>query len=290
MRFQAIKEQQDEYEIPWMCKMLEVSRSGYYRWLRHKGSAREREDEQLRVEMRAYHKASRNTYGSPRLQRDLAEGGRRIGRNRVMRLMRQEGLSGRRKRKYVHTTNSKHRFPVAENILDRNFTTAYPNEAWVGDITYMQTNEGWVYLAVLLDLYSRKVVGYAMDSRMKTDLPLRALRMAYFNRRPAPGLIHHTDRGSQYASIQYRQCLNGYEAICSMSRRGECWDNAVGESFFGRLKDDLLYRASWSTRTELIAAVQDYIDNFYNSKRRHSAVGFISPEAFEAIDNGRVGQ
>lgn len=281
MKFQAIHRQKDEYPVTPMCRWLHVSRSGYYAWTKRTLSQRASDDEKLKVEIRAYHKASRGTYGSPRILVDLNMGGRKIGRNRVIKLMKADGLSGRRKKRYVHTTNSNHEYPVAENILDRNFSPAEPNHVWAGDITYVQTLEGWVYLAVLLDLYSRKVIGWATSSSMTTELPLRALKMAYMARRPLPGLIHHTDRGSQYASKDYRKALEAKGTICSMSRRGECWDNAVGESFFARIKDDLIYRGTWSSRAEVMAAIDDYIEKFYNINRRHSSNGNLSPSAFE---------
>jgi putative transposase len=281
MKFKAIDKQRKEYRVPWMCRILKVSTSGFYAWRKRPASKRVDDDVRLRIEIRAYHRKSRGTYGSPRILHDLRGAGLRVGRNRIIRLMRLDDLSGRRKRKYVHTTNSKHEFPVAPNVLDRNFKADKANMAWVGDITYISTGEGFSYLAVLLDLYSRKVVGWAIDSSMATALPLQALQMAYVTRNPGPGLIHHTDRGSQYASKLYRRFLQERGMTCSMSRRGECWDNAVGESFFGRLKDDLVYRTKWATHAEAARGIEEYIENFYNSVRRHSSAGDMSPNDYE---------
>lgn len=282
MKFAAINAQLSEYTASWMCKKLKVSRAGFYSWKNRTNCAREIEDQKLAVKIRAYHQASRKTYGSVRILRDLRDEGIRVGRKRVMRLMRTDGLSGRRKTKYVHTTNSNHRFPIAQNVLERNFEVDEPNKVWVGDITYLRTDEGWVYLAVLLDLYSRKIVGWAVSNSMHTALPLDALKMALFRRRPLPGLIHHTDRGVQYASTEYRQELVGAGLVCSMSRRGDCWDNAAGESVFARIKDDLVYRTKWESKAQAMAETQEYIESFYNETRRHSANDFVSPNRYEA--------
>lgn len=270
------------YPTRLLCRLLQVSPSGYYAWRTRPTSAHAKRDEQLRVQIAAIHKSSRGTYGSPRVHRALRGDKERVGRKRVARIMRENDLSGRRRRRFRKTTDSKHRLPVAENVLARNFTVGARDQVWVGDITYVNTWEGWLYLAVLIDLYSRRVVGWAIADHMRTELVLDALKMAVGERRPDPGLVHHTDRGSQYASADYRSELAAYGMVCSMSRKGECWDNAVAESFFARLKDDLLYRRKWGTKDEAIAAVREYIMCFYNARRLHSSLGYLSPMDYEA--------
>lgn len=231
------------------------------------------------------HKESRETYGSPRVHKELRERlrkrGRVIGRHRVARLMRESGISARPRRRWVTTTDSNHPFTVAENVLDRQFTVDRPNEAWVGDITYVPTLEGWLFLAVILDLFSRKVIGWAMGDHLRTELATNALRMALKMRQPRPGLIHHTDRGVQYACGDYRAILDANGIVCSMSRTGDCWDNAVAESFFGTLEVELIDRSKWKTRAEATHAIFDFIEVFYNKRRRHSHLDYDSPAEFE---------
>ncbi len=251
-------------------------------------SARAKQDARLKVEISASHSASRRTYGSPRILRDLREDGRRVSRKRVARLMRELGLEGRRKRRFRATTDSRHRFPVAPNLLMRHFDVEAPNTAWVTDITYLATLEGWLYLVVILDLFSRRVVGYAMSERIDRELVLEALREALMHRPGARDLIHHSDRGSQYASHDYREALDQAGITCSMSRRGNCWDNAVAESFFGTLKMELLYELPLQTRSATRSAVADYIETFYNVRRRHSSLDYLSPVEFE-LKNGEHG-
>jgi putative transposase len=288
MRFRFIEAEKALYPVRLLCRCLAVSRSGYYAWRRRPVSARVKQDARLRVEIAASHAASRRTYGSPRILRDLREEGHRVSRKRVARLMRELGLEGRRKRRFRATTDSKHRFPVAPNVLMRDFDVEAPNTVWLTDITYLATLEGWLYLAVVLDLFSRRVVGYAMSERIDRALVLEALRKALVQRSGTRDLIHHSDRGSQYASHDYRDALDQAGITCSMSRRGDCWDNAVAESFFGTLKMELLYGLPLQTRSATRSAVADYIETFYNVRRRHSSLDYRSPLEFE-LKNGEHG-
>ena len=281
MRFRFIEAEKAYYPIRLLCWCLAVSRSGFYAWRKRPASAHARQDRCLKVEIAASHTASRHSYGSPRILRDLLEDGHRVSRKRVARLMRELGLEGRRKRRFRATTDSRHRFPVAPNVLMRDFEVDAPNTAWVTDITYVATLEGWLYLAVILDLFSRRVVGYAMSERIDRALVLEALREALRHRPEARDLIHHSDRDSQYASHDYRDALDQAGIMCSMSRRGNCWDNAVAESFFGTLKTELLYELPLQARGVTQEVVAEYIDNFYNVRRRHSSLDYMSPIEFE---------
>ena len=264
-----------------MCRVLEVSRSGYYAWLKRPVCARRIEDKQISVEIRELHAESRQTYGSPRIHEALLDKGRHVSRKRIARLMTEEGIYGREKRKFKHTTDSNHPYPIAPNVLERNFNTERPDEVWVGDITYVATMEGWLYLAVLIDLCTHQVVGWSMSANIDRFLALDAFDMAVARRRPPPGLIHHTDRGSQYACPDYQLALkvNGFQP--SMSRKGNCWDNAVAESFFGAIKQELIYRYVFTTRDAARQAIFDYIEVFYNRRRLHSSLGYMSPIEFE---------
>jgi transposase InsO family protein len=264
-----------------LCKVLEVSRSGFYAWERRVPSARSREDAKLRVHIAAIHERSRGTYGSPRVHAELRALGLGASRKRVARLMRELGIASRRKRRFKATTDSRHDLPVAENVLDRKFDADAPNVAWVTDITYVWTSEGWLYLAAILDLFSRRVVGFAMSERIDRELVLEALRVAAGRRAPNAGLVHHSDRGSQYASNDYQAALDELGVVCSMSRKGNCWDNAVAESFFATLKTELVYLRRFATRAEARAAIFDFIETFYNRQRRHSTLAFLSPVEFE---------
>lgn len=264
-----------------MCRVLEVSRSGYYGWLNRPESRRSREDRALLVHIRASHKRSRCSYGSPRVYKDLVEDGHKVGHGRVARLMRQEGIRGVQKRRFVVTTVSDHRLSVAPNILDRRFEVGAPNEAWTGDITYIPTTGGWLYLAVLHDLFSRLVVGWNTERWLTGDLTLKALVSACRLRQPAPGCLHHSDQGSQYASGEYMEVLNRYGFRRSMSRKGDCYDNAVTESFFATLKLELFEGKPLMGREETVRELQDYIEVFYNRQRRHSTLGQISPMDYE---------
>jgi transposase InsO family protein len=281
VKFDAIEAEKVNYPIKLMCRALSVSRAGYYASRGRRESGRSRANGQLVTRIRDFYEASGKRYGSPRIQIDLRESGQRVGRHRVARLMRQEGLIARRRKRFVMTTQSDHEQPVAKNVLGRRFEVQWPDRVWVGDITYLRTTEGWLYLAVLLDLYSRAVVGWAMSNNLDVSLALAALRMALERRRPAPGLIHHTDRGTQYASEAYRAALATNGLIASMSRRGNCWDNAPAESFFSTLKTELGGARTFPSRAVARMEVFEYVEVFYNRVRRHSSLGYVSPEIFE---------
>jgi len=281
MRFAFIRRHTVEFPVDVMCAVLEVSTSGYYAWLHRPESLRSRDDRRLLLEIRAIHRQSRRRYGSPRLHRELRQRGYACGRHRVARLMRQDGLKGTYRRKFRVTTDSKHRWPVAANRLQRQFKVSRPDTVWAGDITYIRTREGWLYLAVLLDLCSRRVVGWAMSSRLNRRLPQAALEMAIGRRRPVAPILHHSDRGSQYASKDYRQALSDAGFVVSMSRRGDCYDDAPVESFFATLKKELVAGGVFYSRSQAYREIVDYIEGFYNSWRLHSALGYLSPATFE---------
>ena len=281
MKFGFIQTEKATYPVRMLCRTLLVSTSGFYAWCRRGSSLRAQEDAALKVKVRAAHAASDKTYGSPRIHEDLKADGKHIGRKRVARLMREEGIEGQRKRRFRVTTDSRHSHPVAANHLDRNFTASAPNKVWVTDITYIWTREGWMYLAAILDLFSRRVVGWSMDSRIGHTLALDALGMALRTRRPEPGLLHHSDRGVQYAAGDYQKQLREHGIVCSMSRKGDCWDNAVAESFFSTLKAERVHRTDYVSRSQARASVFEYIEVFYNARRRHSALGYVSPVQHE---------
>jgi len=269
-----------------MCKMLDVSASGYYAWRDRPESMRASANRQLLDEIRRVHGDSRGRYGSPRVHAALRAEGRQIGRNRVARLMHHHGIRARQKRRFCRTTDSRHDFPLAPNLLGRRFTASAPDRVWLADITYVPTAEGWLYLAVVLDMFSRRVVGWAMDERITQQLTLNALRMAIATRRPRPGLLHHSDRGSQYAAHAYRRLLAGHGMRCSMSRKADCWDNAPMESFYATLKGELVEQRDYLTRDEARADIFQFLEGWYNRRRLHSALGYITPEqkmiAFQA--------
>jgi transposase InsO family protein len=280
VRFQFVAAEKAEYGVALVCRCLAVSPAGFYAWQQRRPSDRDAADRRLAVDIAAAYARSRRTYGSPRIHQDLRAQGHRVARKRVARLMRAQGLRGRRQGRQPRTTDSRHTLPVADNVLNRAFDVATTNTVWAGDITYLATREGWVYLAVLVDLCSRRVVGYALSDEVTRMLVLQALRHALDRRPTRAALTHHSDRGSQYASHDYRALLEAEGIVCSMSRRGNCWDNAVVESFFGTLKTELA-EIMWPTRAAAVAAITDYIDVFYNRQRRHSSLGYISPVAFE---------
>ena len=264
-----------------MCRQFEVSRSGYYARKTRTPSARQREDAVLKEAIKKSHKKSRQTYGSPRIVDDMKEQGFDVGRRRVARLMAEEGITGTPRKRFKRTTDSKHNHDIADNILDREFTVEAPDTVWATDITYVRTWEGWMYLAVVVDLFSRRIVGWSMATHMRTELVLGALNMALGRRAPVPRLCHHSDRGSQYASHDYRDALRKNNIVCSMSRKGDCWDNSVVESFFATLKKELIYRRPWATVKSVREAIVEYIEVFYNRKRKHSTLGYFSPAEFE---------
>jgi len=255
--------------------------TGYYTWLSRPESERSKSNHRLLSEIRIVHRRSRRCYGSPRVTAELSESGFVCSENRVARLMRTNGIHARGRRKYRATTDSKHSYPVAPNLLDRQFTVDRPNAVWVSDITYIRTSEGWLYLAAIVDLYSRMVVGWSMGNRINGQLTLDALKQAIGRRHPRPGLIHHSDRGRQYAAVDYQNMLRDNKMVCSMSRKGDCWDNAPMESFFATLKIELIYGEQLKTQEEVKTRIFEYIEMFYNRERRHSSLGFKNPVDFE---------
>ena len=281
MRFAFIDAEKVQWSIIVMCNVLKVSRSGYYAWCRRPEAASVKSDAELVVAIKAAHKAGRRSYGSPRVVRELRKQGMRVGEKRVARLMRKEGIVGRKKKRFRKTTDSNHPDPIAPNMLERNFTVDLPDTAWVTDVTYVYTHQGWLYLAVILDLFSRRVVGWAASANNDRKLALDALNKAVKLRNPARGFIHHSDRGSVYASSDYRSALDQLGATKSMSRKGDCWDNAVAESFFATIKGELIDHEDYETRAHAIASITDYIEAFYNTRRLHSSIGYVSPIEFE---------
>ena len=264
-----------------LCRVLAVSKPGYFAWRRRPPSERSVANAALAKRVEAIHDASRKNYGSPGIHHELRAQGHRVSRKRVARVMKELGICVRARKRFVVTTDSDHNLPIAANLLQQNFAADGPNAKWSTDITYIQTDEGWLYLAAIEDLFSRRIVGWSMDDHMDTSLVLRALDMALAQRKPGAELIHHSDRGSQYASHAYRKTLIDQGIGISMSRRGNCYDNACIESFWETLKTELVYRRQFKTREEAKAAIFEYIEVFYNRIRRHSAIGYLSPEAFE---------
>ena len=282
MRYRAIQEHDRRDPIRLMCRALAVSAGGYYAWRSRPESTRSVSARTVLSAIRVIHRESRETYGSPSIWDALLKQGHRIGEHRVARLMRQDGIRAKTVKKWRATTQSQHRFPVAANTLNRQFTVESPNRVWAGDLTYVWTTEGWLYLAVILDLYSRLVIGWAMGQRLTGELAEQALLMALTNRQPSAGLLHHSDRGSQYAATHYQQVLTTYGITSSMSRKGNCWDNACVESFFGTLKRELVYHRHYATRKDATQDIFEYIEVFYNRKRRHSTLGYDFPAEYEA--------
>jgi transposase InsO family protein len=283
MKYRAIQDHARRFPIRLMARALEVSAAGYYAWARRPESARSQDNRDLTGQIRTIHARSRHTYGSPRITEELRSAGRSVGENRVARLMRAHGIRAKTVKKWKATTDSRHKLPVADNTLDRQFTVKQPDRVWAGDITYCWTEEGWLDLAVVLDLYSRAVIGWAMGSRLTADLATTALTMALWRRKPGTGLLHHSDRGGQYASGDYQDLLTDHGITCSMSRKGNCWDNACVESFFGTLKKELVHHRHYRTREEAKQDIFEWIEVFYNRQRRHSTLGYRSPAEFEAI-------
>ena len=279
--FELVKAEKAHYPIAVLCSVLSVSRSGFYAWERRPRPARARADAALVLDIRAAHKLGRGTYGSPRVHAELRAKGMRVGENRVARLMREDGLRARQKRRFRRTTDSNHNDPIAPNILQRNFEPEAPNQSWATDVTYVHTGEGWLYLAVMLDLFSRRVVGWAASVTNDRALALEALQRALTARNPEPGLVHHSDRGSPYASDDYRRALEESGLMASMSRTGDCWDNAVAESFFASLKAELVDHERYAGHAAAITSIADYIENFYNPLRRHSHLGYLNPIEYE---------
>jgi putative transposase len=284
VKYACIARHVGEFPVRLMCAVLEVSRSGFYAAQRRAPSARARADQRLRLEIRAAHAASRRRYGAPKIHRELRAQGIRCARKRVARLMRVEGLRAKGPRAFRVTTQSTHRAPVAPNHLERRFAVVHHPErdrVWAGDITYLATHEGWLYLAVLLDLASRRVIGWCVDARLDDTLTLRALGMALAHRRPPRGGLHHSDRGGQYASADYQALLTQHGFTASMSRTGDCWDNAVAESFFATLKTELVADSAWPTRQAAQRDLFEYIEVWYNRQRRHATLAYRSPAQYE---------
>ena len=264
-----------------MCKVLNVSPSGYYSWLKRPESPRRKENRRLEAKIRVIFKENREVYGAPRIHAELADNDGSYSKNRVARIMRNAGLKAKTKRRFKATTDSRHSFAVAPNLLNQNFEVDAPNRVWASDISYIPTDQGWLYLAVLMDLYSRKIIGWSMDKRMTRNLVISALKMAIGSRLNYQGAIHHSDRGVQYACDDYQQLLKEHDIICSMSRKGNCYDNAVVESFFHSLKTEWVNHHRYQNRHEARLSLFDYIENFYNHKRRHSILNYMNPHDYE---------
>lgn len=279
-RYRFIAAQKAHYAVARMCRVLQVAPSGYYAWCQRRPSPRAQADRVLLEQIRAIHQRSHGTYGAPRVHAELRERKQLVSRKRIARLMRSNGLVGRPPRRFRRTTVADQHVH-ADDLVQRQFTATGPDQIWFGDITYIRTWEGWLYLAVLLDAYSRKVVGWAMADHLRTELASGALHMALTTRRPQPGLIHHTDRGVQYTSAAYRQVLETHHVLQSVGKPGTCWDNAVAESFFATLKNELVYRHAWPTHRHARQAIFEFIAGWYNHHRRHSALGYRSPAAVE---------
>lgn len=284
MKYACMARHVDEFDVRLMCTVLGVSPSGYYASRTRSPCARAIADERLLLNVRIAHEKSDESYGAPRVQRELKDKGLSVGTKRVARLMREDGLVGRaRRRTRPRTTDSAHAHPIAPNRLDRQFDVngLALNRVWISDITYIPTQQGWLYLAAVLDLASRRVVGWAMRDTLEPELTVRALEMAITNRRPAPGLLHHSDRGSQYACADYRALLAKHAMIASMSRKANCWDNAVAERFFATLELELIVTSRWATRDDARRAIFRYIETWYNRERRHSTLDYVSPAQYE---------
>ena len=283
MKFAFISEEKVAFPVAALCRLLAVSPSGFYAAQGRPRSPHAGRDDKLAEQVVKAHTASKGRYGSPRVHAELKAAGERVGRKRVARLMREKRLVARMRRRFRTTTDSKHDFPIAPNVLDRDFTASAPDRAWVTDITFLWTAQGWLYLAAILDLFSRRVVGWATSQNVDRHLALAALDTALARRCPAAGLVHHSDRGSTYASSDYRKALDARGLECSMSRKGDCWDNAVAESFFSTLKRELEGIDDFESRAGATLSIGDYIDGFYNIQRRHSAINYTSPIEFELI-------
>lgn len=281
MKYRFIERHKDSYPVKKMCALLNIKRSSYYAWKKRRPSQRELINQILLNHIRRIHKLNRKVYGSPRIHAVLKREGCVCNRKTVARIMRENGIKGQRKAKKVMTTNSKHAYPVAKNLLNRDFQAEKPNQKWVADITYIPTNEGWLYLASVLDLFSRRIIGWSMSNRIDAKLVEKALRMALYQRTPGKDLLHHSDRGSQYASHQIQEILEANHIQVSMSRKGDCYDNAVMESFFGSLKNEWVSFQKYDTRSQAQTDIFRYIEGFYNTVRLHSTLGYLSPVEFE---------
>ncbi|HSN22621.1 MAG TPA: IS3 family transposase [Methylomicrobium sp.] len=281
LRFSFIDNEKKAYPLNVLCKVMQVSRSGYYHWKKRGPSAREQERTQLIPRVRGLHQESKATYGSRRIAQELKALGFRCGKHKAGTLMKLAGVAAKQRKRFKATTDSNHQLPVAPNLLNRRFSVTTPNCVWVGDITYVWTSEGWLYLAVVIDLYSRRIVGWSMNKCISRLLVMDALAMAIWRRKPPRGLIFHSDRGSQYCSHDFQKLLKNHGMLSSMSRKGDCWDNAVAESFFGSLKIEQIFGMRYLSRSVARQDIVDYIEMFYNSRRRHSSLGYMNPMEFE---------
>ena len=281
MKYRFISDHRVIFKVGRMCTILDVSRSGYYSWRNRPESPRKKQNRKLAAQIKVIHGQKRKIYGSPRIHRELKDKGLSCSRNRVARIMKQEGIRAVVPRKFKATTDSKHNLPVAPNLLKQDFDIKEPNKVWLADITYISTLEGWLYLAAVMDLGCRRIKGWAMSNRITKELALDALRMAICNHRETTGIIHHSDRGSQYASLEYQKLIKSNGLICSMSRKGNCWDNAPMESFFHTLKTEWVYGLKYNTRQKAKSSIFEYIELFYNRQRRHSALQYMNPCQYE---------
>jgi putative transposase len=281
MRYRFIQAEKAQYPVEVLCRMMAVARSGFYAWCHRPMTRRAQQNQHLLAQIQLCHRESKGCYGRPRIHRDLCAQGLRISRHRVARLMRRHGLRGVCRRRAPYRPRPTPPAIMAANVLQRDFTATHPNQKWAADITSIPTREGWLYVAVLVDVYSRRIVGWAMAERVTTELTTTALTMALQQRPLTVGLLHHSDRGSQYAAVAYQQQLVVHGIQCSMSRPGNCWDNAVVESFFATLKTELIDRYRFQTRQEAKSAIFSYVEGFYNQRRRHSTLGYLSPVEFE---------
>ena len=281
MKYRFISANREIFRVGRMCNVLSVSRSSYYAWLKRPESSRKRENRKLAAKIKVIHGQNRKVYGSPRIHKELKDQGVSCGQNRVARVMKQEGIRSIVPRKFKATTDSKHNLPVAPNLLKQDFDVKEPNKVWLADITYIFTAEGWLYLASIMDLGSRRIKGWSMNNRINKELTLDALKMAICNNPETKGIIHHSDRGSQYASHEYQKLLKDNALICSMSRKGNCWDNAPMESFFHTIKTEWVYGFKYKTRQEAKVSLFDYIEIFYNRQRRHSGIQYMTPCQYE---------
>jgi transposase InsO family protein len=281
VRFEFMEAEKETFEVVAMCRALGVSKSGFYDWCSREPSARDKRRAELSVKVKAVYDRSRGTYGSPRVREQLTNMGETVSEKTVAKVMHEDGLRARRKKKFKATTDSRSNNRIAPNVLNRDFVADQPNQVWVTDVTALWTLAGWVFLAAIIDLFSRRVVGWAMSESNDTELALAALNRATSDRKPPRGLVHHSDRGSPYGSDDYVAALEALEATRSMSRKGDCWDNAVAESFFASLEHECIRGRTFSSYADALATVAEYVDNFYNPERLHSTIGYVSPVEFE---------
>jgi len=283
VKYRFVERHKKAWPIGLMCKVLQISSSAYYAWRKRPESERKRENNALIPLVQEIHIRMRKSYGSRRMAKELRKQGVDCGRNRARTLMRLAGVQVKQKKKFCITTDSNHNLPIAANLLNRQFNVSEPNRYWVSDITYIWTAKGWLYLATVMDLYSRRIVGWSMDTSMTRKLVMDALLMAVWRRKPGKGLIHHSDRGSQYCSTEFQSLLRVHGIVCSMSRKGNCWDNAVMERFFHSLKSEQVYHMNYKTQEHAKTDIVDYIEMFYNSNRAHSYLGYLSPNEYERV-------